>query len=1585
MLSILISTFVNAISVSADGTGAIITTTINNLGSVISVSIDEAGENYDNNTTLLVRRFTALVRTDENVAGKWSLYERIIETSTWNRTESQAYDVSLYWNYADWYDTDYNKYTTIDYLIDEAYELQALDDDIGDVIKINNVGTGGWLLLEKIDEQQGVDYTVNYKTVGRQNGTIQFASSLYDVTESGVGFDSLSYDIKFFNGLPTTETRIILETIRDELLVDELAVEYNKLFFASLRYVFAEQNYVDWAFKTSFVKAQHNVGELEQKINFQNDNLPSYENYLEEVKPYKTKLREYVSSYEKIEDSKSMVTDFDLPPIYNETLGKISPQYATIDNGVLVTRNADIGNYPSKHWADNLGFEVIRIELADAGQGYQQAPQVSITGGFGSGATAVASLGRNGSISQINIVNPGSGYLSLPTVSLNGSVIDGGREATPVAVIGNSKIRSTHMIVKFDRVSGEFEFTNLFTEETFTGSGAQFNFDLEWPLDLRTTRVAVFVNNIEVLGGNYTYENVLDTSKGYDRYKGRIIFVDPPASGASVTIQYYKSINLLNAQDRINLSYTPRSGEFGKDLAQLMDGIDYGGVEVKSFDFTAAQGWDADAWFTGTWDTYDTTYTDERFETDGSTTSFALSTGIAEGETWNVYLNGVRIDDPNWDGSSLTYLADDGSTVLALGNPNAIMPSVTIDSDFYDADTNTIHIPNVSQFEELQTDTFNPPANNIVIFRKSTSDGSFLPDPNDFDTVIEGGNLAYSTATGIRAEDINIDGDGFVTPTTSKGPEEFVPGQVLDTVDIQVYERPLSGTSVITCNNYLGDGSTKTFNLNRHVFKDANLFVKTGYNIIDSTEYTVDYTANTITFDTAPANGERISISNFSETGEEILGIDNFTGDGETLEFLTNVRWNDTIEHLVTVDGSVTDTVIIESDEAYEYPGNVLIRFGVAPATGANIRILLVQGLFTESKVSQVTIDEIIADGSTTQFELSQAPFTQQPLHSNTLVTVNDVVLTTGYSEEFDVTNIREYQLRLDQVPVGTKLIYDLEVFLNGVLLEHVDDYLYEGAGSAVEGGAPDEQPGSTIRLRPGVGTIGDKLTVYVITEGEYLFGYLDSGNEFVKTPDTIYFDSAFNEGDIIKVYQFSNHSIQDIDRQQYTVLQKTELSVGTENYYKYNILTRGLLELRTPAEDAQYVWVSKNGNLLNPNFDYSITDNKRYVKLVDIPTESDVYDIIHFSGLKFVESFAWRQFKDITNKTVYKRFNTTYELAQDLNWYDTEIVLENATGLPQPSVNSQKPSVLFLDGERIEYFIKDGNTLRQIRRGTLGTGIKDVYPSGTLAMDQNSVTNLPYKDQSDIVQVTAGGYSEGIATYGNSSGMSIESISYDFNNNTAFPLGGQVCTVIGTGFTDRIKVLVGETECSSTFVSSTELTFITPALSVGSYDLIVINEATDIPVETPQTSVVSEGAIKYVQILLPFAPLPTTGVVTNPASSGDWYRKDFDNDGIPDDYWEALDIELFVGGRRLRKSPTTIYNYDAQDSPEGDIQLQAEFAVNKNVGEYVRLTEPPPKGSRVTVVRKIGKIWSDPGTPLGQSDSQVAGFLRSNVADLPR
>ena len=46
------------------------------------------------------------------------------------------------------------------------------------------------------------DYTVNYKTIGRQDGTIQFKRGLYDVTFNSNGFDTISFDVQFYDATP---------------------------------------------------------------------------------------------------------------------------------------------------------------------------------------------------------------------------------------------------------------------------------------------------------------------------------------------------------------------------------------------------------------------------------------------------------------------------------------------------------------------------------------------------------------------------------------------------------------------------------------------------------------------------------------------------------------------------------------------------------------------------------------------------------------------------------------------------------------------------------------------------------------------------------------------------------------------------------------------------------------------------------------------------------------------------------------------------------------------------------------------------------------------------------------------------------------------------------------------------------------------------------------------------------------------------------------------------------------------------------------------------------------------------------------
>ena len=75
-------------------------------------------------------------------------------------------------------------------------------------------------------------------------------------------------------------------------------------------------------------------------------------------------------------------------------------------------------------------------------------------------------------------------------------------------------------------------------------------------------------------------------------------------------------------------------------------------------------------------------------------------------------------------------------------------------------------------------------------------------------------------------------------------------------------------------------------------------------------------------------------------------------------------------------------------------------------------------------------------------------------------------------------------------------------------------------------------------------------------------------------------------------------------------------------------------------------------------------------------------------------------------NRTFYKRISktATTELVDDITDTIKTIQVKDGSALPEPNAANNLPGVVFIDKERIEYFTKSGNTLGQLKRGTLGT-----------------------------------------------------------------------------------------------------------------------------------------------------------------------------------------------------------------------------------------------------------------------------------------
>ena len=1764
--------------ITGSGIGAKIRSVINRRGQIVGFEIVSSGEGYTSeSTTITVRNYSVLVRSDEDSYNSWSIYAYEPSTQKWSRIRSQSYDVRRYWSYIDWYADGYNEFTAVSFSVNSFVELNTLGSDINQLVKVRVTSLGTWILLRKYANSSSVDWTQSYEVVGREKGTLQFSSNLYSFSNTQFGFDGSLYDSSVFDNAASIELKIILNTLKDKILIDDLRQVYLDLFFNSVRYVLSEQNYVDWIFKTSFVKATHNVGELTQKVTYNNDSLENFEDFINEVKPYRTKIREYVSSYSKIDNSAISSSDFDLPAVFEDN--KISPVIVNVVDGLIQSSTNKITQYPWKYWLDNLGFSVTAVTISNGGSGYVSAPTVRFSSNTGTGATARAFI-TNGRVNRIVLLTSGTGYLSAPSIIIEGGTRADGVAATAVAIIGDSVVRSNLIKIKFDRISQKYLVTKLQETEMFSGiavSGSRLQFALRWAPDIRVGQSTVLINGVEALRSNYTLKIVKNTNRGYTNYSGSITFEVAPPRESVVSITYIKDWSLLSAADRIQYYYDPATGELGKDLAQLMTGVDYGGVVVTGLEFDIGQGWGVSPYYSDKWDSFDANFDDYIVTVSANTHNFTLpyvppagtelnvyyssknvETYIGDGFTkiynFNVYnlyppvvtvsttvafdytnsttnlvgtdtitvvsvtgikvgdilsinpavdktlgfettvtainpttraikidqilfksiapnttatftrtlidpidcsinpngtvflneeiavtstisitglLDPIRLDDAQFTPGRSAALLDLETKQLALttlisGYKTLLDNKTNLESTINDLETQLTSLQNqlaallvvldglnpsdplynstVSQlniltntqipavelqlqqaenslilveddiidnqldkvvkqqeidqaqlvfdvFPKLQntnaimqtvvsngvpdspfgspSKTFSIPTTFTVvdgdkfIWRKTTSDGSLAPQDSDYDTALSGGNLAYSTATGLSADDIIVDGDGFVTPTTSPATEEVVPGQVVDAVAIKVYDRPTTGSATIKVDSYVADGVTTEFLISQQPNSPTAVIVKltdgsrdpiTNELLSISTiklinqDYNLDFRNKLINFVQAPAEGTLVSIFSFGFNGVNILDLDYFIADGTQTEFVTRAPWRQPVNYLVYVDGQPAQPgtpALFETDYSYDSSGRIGLNFSVPPTAGSLINYLIVDG--PEQSYS-ITNSQRFQGNNTALYNLDYPVGNSLPAESNMLVRVGQSILTGPNNSYYTVSAGQlEYNIDPAKFLPYTLSTNDIVVLADGNLLRIGIDYLIE-------------LQGITIKINNAINTryLNKELVISVRKDLGYL--YIPPTNT---TPAKIQLGSAVDTQSTIEVISSFKHDILNIQRTEVKITNNISLTPDTTEFYNYKGLSAGLIQLDRSVIDENYVWVIKNGSLLSPSVDFKLNNNRQSILLALYPEVNDSFTVITFSNNVLASGVSYMQFKDMLNRFHFKRLNADKRtvLVKSLRYTDTAIEVEDASNFDIPNVLNNKPGIIEIRGERIEYFNistkeEDGVTtylLGQLRRGTLGTGVSTLHRAGSYVQDIGVSETIPYTETSTIDQIK-------------SDGTNIVPLTF-------IPKQTTVEWEYSSGFVSSIPQDFGQSNEIEVFV--------------GGYDI------------APWAAGVSYTAGAVVEF----------GSYTYRCISNHTSSNSFNTDAA---HWT-----FFVGNIRLKKEPYKVHNINNHpDSPEGDIQLDADFAVD-GVSNSLRLTNNLKFGTRVTVVKKTGVAW-DSTVNVMDSDNKISRFLKA-------
>ena len=1416
---------VPSVELDGDGAGAKIILVLDNQGRIATASVSARGKRYKT-LSVKVRNFSVLVTTDTTINNFWSIYAWDDNRKVFFRSQSQSYDTTKYWTRIDWYDVGYTVDIQITQEILSVFQEQEYSFSVGDLIRVKEYGIGGWAIFEKI-ANSGSTFSDRFKLVARENGTIQLNSSLYDTTLTGIGFDNTkSFDNTTYDVSISTELRNILQSVKQDIFVADFAVEWNNLFFSSVRYALSEQPYIDWVFKTSFLTATHNVGNLTHpKVNYKNDNLESYQQYIDEVKPFRTTVREYVSSYTENDPYQSAVADFDLSPTYSILDGKVIP--------ITFERN-ELTQYPWKWWKDNNGYSVADILLYDSGTTYTSAPRVVIEGN-GTGAAAQAYV-SNGRVSGIKILSSGSGYTQRPTVTLVGGNSNDGITAKATAVLGNTKVRTFNLTVKFDRVSKTNDYQSYTQDQTFVATGSTAVFELGYAPTRDKTKIRIFKNNQLVLNNEYTLSLYYSSTDSYALLRGKIIFNTAPIIADVINIVYEKNIELLSAVNRIDRFYNPTAGMVGKELNQLMTGIDFGGVQIQGTTFDVTGGWDALPWFTDNWDSIEAS-SDYYVVCDGSTTTVTLPYIPAIGQELNIYIKRsgsaqtTRIDDPFYINQV------DSSTSV---NPNAEMPTFIGDG--------------VNRMVEIgiYIETFD---GDILIFRPIESDGSVtITDSNLLDTKLSGGTLSaidgvYVTARGITAEEIAITGGKFVDPDNVSAPEENVPGQIMDSVSIKVFHSKSTGSAALQSKIIKGNGVSTDFDIGQRIVENNSVIVYVNkVKKYFGTEYTIDLSQNKIEFNTAPTSNSIIEIISIGVGGIGILSSDSFLADGATNLFLTDANYQDTSSIFVTVDGEPVNAGFIDSKEATDVPGKTLVEFGIVPSAGSVIRIVSLEANadVDSSGVSvvQVNTQTVYFEGSTRSFDLEGfVELTRGSAPNSMIVEVAGQILQgadTTYIK-YDGTN-NTFYLGQDPFEVpGVILPGNITVYVNNRLKTYVTDYSYNGTTKELTIYSPILNIGDNIKiennLRAQYSIVGSNLVI-------------DAGLAMTTTNET--------DNVEINITWFSEYALLDMI---------SDESNGGKVQYQLP---------RAPLA-ASYVWIYKNGVRLTQDQDYYVSIPRNVVYIEVENTVSDIIKIVLFSSDIYRSPSAFEIHKDMLNVYHYNRFSRgEVYLTTALSYYDTTITVSDGSQLTAPVSARNLPGVIHIEGERIEYMNKAGNVLSQLRRGSHGTAIAEIYAVGDSVIDVGHEEILPYNETQDRIDFVS----------------------------------------------DGSTLLVG-----------------------------------------------------------PLNFIPTQGIRTS------WYRNT-----IPSSYSACDQIEVFAGGRRLRKDPIQVW-VEAKHaySPTGDENIEADFSVD-GVTAYIRLTTSLAAGTRVTVIKRTGKIWYDRavttasgGVTLLDNSTAIARFIAEKTTLLPR
>ena len=255
----------------------------------------------------------------------------------WN---TELPELMAYAQYTAWYAVrKIDPVTNMNIRYDDSYKPVFNVNSVPELNRLTNLPDGTVIQVNGLKDSSSELWLYNagenkFKQIAKLNETIQFNDTIFTDEPSP---------------LMALELRAILTSLRDRVFVG--TASWNKLFFALMNYAYMEQNQLSWAFKTSYLYVEKEEDDLVQFTGFKPDNFQKVLNYMNEVKPYTAKIREYKDGKRtpiEVIGTHSL-SDYDRPPYVDPVTGTVRILDESIEaDRQIMENNSEYADYLSQ-------------------------------------------------------------------------------------------------------------------------------------------------------------------------------------------------------------------------------------------------------------------------------------------------------------------------------------------------------------------------------------------------------------------------------------------------------------------------------------------------------------------------------------------------------------------------------------------------------------------------------------------------------------------------------------------------------------------------------------------------------------------------------------------------------------------------------------------------------------------------------------------------------------------------------------------------------------------------------------------------------------------------------------------------------------------------------------------------------------------------------------------------------------------------------------------------------------------------------------------------------------------------------------